>query len=59
MRNNRTSCGTMLIMAFLIVMVILSLFCAIAYGDKPITEVPAWAYWLMNFLSCPKHWVKL
>ena len=37
-----------LVVALVVGTVILKVFAFIEYGDKPISEVPAWAYWIMQ-----------
>lgn len=37
-----------LLVAFVVGVIILRLYCFFTYGDKPITEVPSWVWWVMN-----------
>lgn len=37
-----------LIILFLIAFVVLYFFLLLTYGDKTITEVPSWVFWLLN-----------
>ena len=37
-----------LLVAVVVGVIILRLYCFFTYGDKPITEVPSWVWWVMN-----------
>ena len=33
---------------FIVSMIIFGIWALVTYGDKPITEVPSWYFWLIN-----------
>ena len=37
-----------LLILMVIAYLILYYYCFFTYGDKPITEIPAWVWWIMN-----------
>ena len=48
MNNKGMTLVELIICIFLLAIIAIMLWALISYGNKPVSEMPIWLYWLMN-----------